>query len=76
MGAIANVSSLPELCGDAAVALSELSAAAVTTALAEVLQSPERGADLRQKGRARAAGFSWQACAEGHERAYRAAATT
>lgn len=73
---IANVSSLPELCGDAAVALSELSAAAVTTALAEVLQSPERGADLRQKGRARAAGFSWQACAEGHERAYRAAATT
>lgn len=73
---IANVSSLPELCADAAVTLSELSAEAVTAALLELLQSPERCAELRQKGRTRAAEFSWRACAEGHERAYRAAANS
>lgn len=71
---ISDVSSLPELCGDAAVRLRELSASAVADALAGVLGDPARARQLRDAGRARAAAFSWSACADGHLRAYEAAA--
>jgi glycosyltransferase involved in cell wall biosynthesis len=70
---ISDVSSLPELCGGAAVRLRELSSDAVADALASVLGSPLRGQALRAAGRARAAAFSWAAAADGHVRAYRAA---
>ena len=70
---IADVSSLPELCGDAAVRLEALSADAVAAALRSVLEDRERSAGLGRRGRERAAGFSWQAAAAGHVRAYRAA---
>ena len=73
---ISDVSSLPELCGDAAVRLRELSADAVADALVSILGQPSRASDLASRGRARAAGFSWPAAAEGHVRAYLAAATT
>lgn len=72
--AVANISSLPELCGDAAVLLAELSSAAITEALGGILRDPERSEQLRQLGQKRAASFTWQACAEGHLRAYCVAA--
>jgi len=71
---VANNSSLPELCGEAAVLLRELSGAAVAEALGSVLTDAARAARLRELGRARATRFPWTASAEGHLRAYRAAA--
>ncbi len=71
---ISNVSSLPELCGDAAIRLASISAEAIAAALADVLHDPSRRAELGKLGRERAAQFSWQTCAEGHLRAYRASA--
>lgn len=72
--AIANISSLPELCGDAAILLPELSTEAVSTALREILSNPGRGPELRRRGQQRASEFSWQRCAELHAAAYREAA--
>src|SRR5690606_21386394 len=73
---IANISSLPELCGEAAVRLSDLSSAAIAQALGALLGDEQRCRQLSQLGKARAAQFSWQACAEGHLRAYRSAMKT
>lgn len=72
---IANVSSLPELCGDAGIRLRELSSDAIVEALDPVLRDPQAHQRLAAAGRARAREFSWQACAEGHLRAYRHAMT-
>jgi glycosyltransferase involved in cell wall biosynthesis len=69
----ANNSSLPEVCGDAAVLLRDLSAAAVADALEPLLRDEARRRDLAARGRARAARFAWSASADGHLRAYRAA---
>ena len=71
--AIANISSLPELCGDAAVLLPELSSDAIAQALGPLLRDPDRSRRLAQLGRQRASSFDWQACADGHVRAYHAA---
>jgi glycosyltransferase involved in cell wall biosynthesis len=71
---IADRSSLPELCGDAAVRLRDLSAGAVADALGPLLTDPRQSDELRERGRRRAAEFSWSACAEAHLRAYRVAA--
>jgi glycosyltransferase involved in cell wall biosynthesis len=71
---VSNVSSLPELCGDAAVLLPGLDAAAVADALAAVLGDAALRSRLAAAGPRRAAGFSWSAAAEGHVRAWRAAA--
>lgn len=70
---ISDVSSLPELCGDAAVRLSALSASAVAEALWPILTDGDRSAALRAAGPARAGRFRWQDAAFGHLRAYRAA---
>lgn len=71
---VANNSSLPELCGDAGVLLPGLSADAVAAALEPLLRDPARAAALRIAGPRRAATFPWAAAAEGHVRAYHAAA--
>ncbi|MBL8729865.1 MAG: glycosyltransferase family 4 protein [Planctomycetes bacterium] len=71
---IANVSSLPELCGDAAVRLPALTADAIAAALASMLGDPARAAALGAAGRGRAAAFSWAAAATGHAAIYRAVA--
>lgn len=73
---ISDISSLPELCGDAAVRLRELSAAAVADALASVFTDADRRSSLAAAARRRAAQFPWSACAEGHRGAYLAAAAT
>jgi glycosyltransferase involved in cell wall biosynthesis len=73
---IADGSSLPEVCGDAAVRLRELSAAAVAEALAAVLGDPAAAARLRGAGPQRAAAFSWQRAAAGHVEVWRACRAT
>jgi len=55
-----NVSSLPEVVGDAALLVDPLDAAAIGAALTRLLTEPELVADLRERGRARAATFSWE----------------
>lgn len=71
--AVANISSLPELCGDAAILLADCHANAIADALGEILRDLDRSQQLRQLGRQRAASFTWQACADGHLRAYQSA---
>ncbi|MEA2233990.1 MAG: hypothetical protein QOD83_3806 [Solirubrobacteraceae bacterium] len=55
-----NISSLPEVAGDAAVLVDPLSVDAIRSALARLLADPDERARLREAGRARAAGFSWE----------------
>jgi glycosyltransferase involved in cell wall biosynthesis len=71
---IADISSLPELCGTAAVRLATLSGAAVAAALEPLLRDPAQAQALGAAGRARAAQFRWADAAAGHLRAYRHAA--
>jgi alpha-1,3-rhamnosyl/mannosyltransferase len=70
---VSDVSSLPELCGDAAVRLPRLDALAVADALAAVLGDDALRARLAAAGPRRAADFAWSAAADGHVRAWRAA---
>ena len=59
-----NVSSLPEVAGDAGILISPTDVAGLTRELDSLLSEPERRADLRGRSLARAAGFSWQKTAE------------
>jgi glycosyltransferase involved in cell wall biosynthesis len=65
--------SLPEVGGDA-VSYTEPDDASIADALARLLADPELRAELGRAGQARAAQFSWQACAAAHLRAYQRAA--
>jgi glycosyltransferase involved in cell wall biosynthesis len=60
---------LPEV-GGAAVAYSEPDVAALTEALAALLDDAPRRAELARLGLARAASFTWEASAEAHLKAY------
>ena len=71
---ISGVSSLPEVCGDAAVQLQELSADAVAEALGDLFRDDVRRRELGEQGRARAASFTWERSARSHLDAYRRAA--
>jgi glycosyltransferase involved in cell wall biosynthesis len=55
-----NVSSLPEVAGDAALLVDPLSVPAIAGALARLLADPGERARLREAGLARAALFSWE----------------
>jgi glycosyltransferase involved in cell wall biosynthesis len=55
--------SMPEVAGDAAVLVDPSDDEALASALASVLSSAERRAELRDRGLARAAQFSWAECA-------------
>ena len=59
----ANVSSLPEVAGGAAVLVDPRSAAALRDAMERVLLSPETRRQLAEAGRRRASCFTWEACA-------------
>ena len=59
-----NVSSLPEVAGDAALLVSPDDPAALTAALRRVLSEPGLREELRGKSLARAAQFSWRKTAE------------
>ena len=58
-----NAASLPEVVSDAALSIDPTDIDALAQALVEVLSSPERHEDLRQRGLRRVAQFSWDRCA-------------
>jgi len=58
-----NVSSLPEIAGDAALLVDPRSPAELRDALARLLLSPGLRADLGARGRSRAPRFRWDTCA-------------
>jgi glycosyltransferase involved in cell wall biosynthesis len=64
--AVARATSLPEICGDAAEYFHPLSAEDMAVAIVRAL----RGKRVEQ-GLARAAEFTWEACARAHESVYR-----
>lgn len=55
-----NVSSLPEVLGDAAVLVDPLDATAIANGITRVLEDADLRADLQRKGLARAGHFSWE----------------
>ncbi len=65
---------MADLAGPAAVTVPAGDPAALSNALAAVLDDPDRSAPRRAAGVARARGFTWRACAERHLAAYRQAA--
>ena len=58
-----NVTAMPEVLGDAALLVDPLSVPELAHAIAAVLERPELSGSLREKGRQRAAGYSWAATA-------------
>jgi glycosyltransferase involved in cell wall biosynthesis len=54
-----NVSSLPEVVGDAALLIDPLDPAGIAQAIERVLDEPDLRADLIRRGYARAGTFSW-----------------
>jgi len=64
--AVARATSLPEVCGDAAEYFDPFSAEDMASAVLRALEGR-----LVEEGLARAAGFTWEACAEAHEAVYR-----
>jgi glycosyltransferase involved in cell wall biosynthesis len=65
--AAATSGALPEICGDAARLFDPTSAEAIADAVDEVLDRPE---PYVERGLVRAARFTWDACARGHEQVY------
>jgi alpha-1,3-rhamnosyl/mannosyltransferase len=65
--ACSNAASLPEVCGDAARLFDPTSVEEIVTAVEDVLEEP---APWREKGLARAAGFTWEATARAHDAVY------
>jgi glycosyltransferase involved in cell wall biosynthesis len=55
-----NVSSLPEVVGDAALMIDPYDPAAIADAMRRVLETPELREELQRKGLARAREFSWE----------------
>jgi glycosyltransferase involved in cell wall biosynthesis len=68
-----NVSSLPEVAGDAATLVDPVDVASIESGLRTMLESPSLRADLAERGRARAATFSWDRCARQTLEVYRRA---
>ena len=71
---IADVSSLPELCGQAAARLPEPTPAALATTLEAILTEPGKRSALAAHGPRRAAEFTWSRSAAQHAAVYRAIA--
>lgn len=69
-----NVSSLPEVVGDAAVMVDPLDVVALAAAIRRVVTDPVLAGDLRLRGQERAGQFSWQRTARETLRVYREAA--
>jgi alpha-1,3-rhamnosyl/mannosyltransferase len=64
-------SSLPEVAGDAAVLCDPLDEESIAAALSSVLNDPELADRLRQRGLARASGFTWERTARETAACYR-----
>ena len=61
--ACSNVSSLPEVAGDAAELFDPYDTEAITSAMVNVLTAPGRHQELRARGSLRLRQFTWEACA-------------
>jgi len=68
--ASSHAGSLPEVVGDAAVPFDPREPASIASGISEAL---DRADELRERGLARAAGFTWDATARAHDRVYEAA---
>jgi glycosyltransferase involved in cell wall biosynthesis len=68
-----NVSSLPEVAGDAAVLVDPMDSSAIADAISKVLSDKQYKAALSQKGIERAKQFTWERCARKTLDVYRAA---
>jgi glycosyltransferase involved in cell wall biosynthesis len=62
--ACADATSLPEVAGDAALLFDPLDETAIADALRRLLDDDELRAALAKRGTDRAAGFTWEACAQ------------
>jgi glycosyltransferase involved in cell wall biosynthesis len=62
-----------EVAGDAGVLVDPLDEASIADGIQEILGDPDRARALAARGRARAAAYTWAACADGYLDAYRAA---
>ncbi|MCC7013190.1 MAG: glycosyltransferase family 4 protein [Planctomycetes bacterium] len=67
------VTSLPEVCGDAAFLVEPTDVERIFEATRRVLVEPELAAELRARGRAQARKFTWRECAKHTLLAYRKA---
>jgi len=70
--AASDAGSLPEVVGDAAVLFDPREPESIAAGISEAL---DRADELRGRGRARAAGFTWDATARAHDRVYEAASS-
>ncbi len=70
---ISNAGSLPEVCGDAAPAVGPDDAEGLAATIDRLLRSPEERRSWAEKGRRRAADFTWQRAAERTLAVYEAA---
>ena len=69
-----NAGALPEVAGDAALLVNPTDTDALGTMLLRLLCNPKLRALLSKKGQARAAKFTWEACAQAHLKLYEAVA--
>jgi glycosyltransferase involved in cell wall biosynthesis len=72
---ISNRGALPEVAGDAATAVDPMDTGALADEM-ERLLNPEAAREATRRGLARAAHYSWEACAAAAREAYRAAVAT
>jgi glycosyltransferase involved in cell wall biosynthesis len=70
--ACSNAGALPEVVGDAAALFDPRDPRAIASAVRDVLEAPEK---WRRLGLERAASFSWEATARGHDAVYRELST-
>jgi glycosyltransferase involved in cell wall biosynthesis len=68
-----SATSMPEVAGDAAILVDPMDGETIARALVRVLEDPALADDLRRRGLARAAAFSWEATAAGTIDVYRRA---
>ncbi|MFH0880715.1 MAG: glycosyltransferase family 1 protein, partial [Lentisphaerota bacterium] len=71
-----NVSSLPEIAGDAALQVAPDDLDGAARAVAQIIDNAQLAADLRKKGLQQASRFTWRRTAEQTLRAYEAAAAS
>lgn len=74
--AVADMTALPEVAGDAAITFDPHSPRAIGAAMEQLWTGDELRAELRDKGLGRARTFSWRAAAERHRSIYERAAAT
>jgi len=60
-----NTSAVAEVAGEAAIKVDPTDTVAIAEALRRILEDPEEAERLRESGRARAAGYTWEATADG-----------